>query len=259
MSEVDLFRIVMGDDVWTVTSADERQVYNDEVYTPLAMGRTNVEQKNSLARANLDVRIPLGHELAQRQMTSISEVPVSLTLFVDDGTDVAVQWKGLLASIKPDDAALTLTFESIFTSLKRPGLRARYQRSCRHAVYYGRCGLDRADFAVAATLSAISGDTMTVPAASGQTDGYYMGGMIEAADGTLAFITGHAGTTITVQRVPYAFALQFANEGAGSAVTLYPGCDRSRETCKSRFNNLVNYGGFDFIPKKNPMGGGAIV
>ena len=80
-----------------------------------------------------------------------------------------------------------------------------------------------------------------------------------AADGSLGYITGHTGTQITIQRMPYSLITQFEDEGAGTAISLYPGCDHTRETCKAKFDNLLNYGGFDWIPAKNPMGGSSIV
>jgi len=34
------------------------------------------------------------------------------------------------------------------------------------------------------------------------------------------------------------------------------GCDHSVSTCAARFDNLANYGGFPFIPTKNPFSTG---
>jgi hypothetical protein len=34
------------------------------------------------------------------------------------------------------------------------------------------------------------------------------------------------------------------------------GCDHSVSTCAARFGNLANYGGFPFIPTKNPFSTG---
>lgn len=42
----------------------------------------------------------------------------------------------------------------------------------------------------------------------------------------------------------------------GSGVQLTAGCDHSTSTCQSRFDNLDNYGGFPFIPTKNPFSTG---
>src|SRR3546814_2715916 len=60
---------------------------------------------------------------------------------------------------------------------------------------------------------------------------------------------------LTIQRMPFTLITQFEDEGAGTAISLYPGCDHRRMTCKDKFNNILNYGGFDWIPTKNPMGG----
>lgn len=259
MSSIDLFRIVMDAQVWTMTSAEKAQTYGGERYVPTAIDRGETEQKNSLAKADLDVTLPLDHPLSEILLTTLYDQIVSLTLFNNDGTTVSVVWKGRLASIKPDMNKLSMSFESIFTSLRRPGLRARFQKSCRHALYHRGCTLDPEDFATAATLDSITGNVLDVPEASGEADGYFRGGMIRAANGTLAFVIEHTGTLLVLQRMPPALVDQFADEGAGTAITLYPGCDHTRATCIAKFDNLLNYGGFDWIPSKNPMGGSSIV
>ena len=38
-------------------------------------------------------------------------------------------------------------------------------------------------------------------------------------------------------------------------VTLVAGCDHSMAVCAGRFDKLDNYGGFPFIPPKNPFDG----
>ena len=38
-----------------------------------------------------------------------------------------------------------------------------------------------------------------------------------------------------------------------------PGCDLRRDTCKAKFGNLLNFGGFPDIPGRNPFGGTSIV
>ena len=119
--------------------------------------------------------------------------------------------------------------------------------------------MDPEDFALDAVASAVANvKTFTVAAAATQPDGYYTGGMLRADDGTLSYIIAHVGSSITIQRLSYSLAEAIAN-GFPFDVKLYPGCDHSRQTCNDKFDNLLNYGGFDFIPTKNPMGGSSIV
>lgn len=254
---IDLFKITMGDDVWNLTSADTVQTYNSEDYFPVAVGRGGIEQKTELNKANVEVRLPLDHELSVSLLASFSEQTVGLTIYTKK-TTVKVSWKGRLASLKPGDTNLTLIFESVFTSLRRPGLRARYQKSCRHALYGRGCTLDPEDFAVVGSCTDVSSNVVTVTEAGLQPDGYYTGGMIRGPDNLLGYIIGHSGTALTIQRVPYSIR-QAAAIAYPFNVTIYPGCDHSRATCGDKFSNGLNYGGFDWIPSKNPMGGSSIV
>ena len=64
-------------------------------------------------------------------------------------------------------------------------------------------------------------------------------------------IVGHNANAITVSAVPPGLAI-------GDAIYLYPGCDRTLNTCHAKFGNSANFGGFPFIPTKNPFGGSPI-
>lgn len=249
--------------VWTFTSGNEIVTYNagdgNEDYVPASISRTEAEVKNEIAKANIEVQLSLNNEVAVRWLADNGEKIVTLTIFerAKNGT-VSVVWKGRLASILPGMNAVTLKMESIFTSLRRAGLRARYQRSCRHPLYGRGCNLDPEDFAIAGVVSASASKTLTIVAADAYADGYFVGGMLRAPDNTLSYIIGHVGSAITIQRLSYSL-LQEIEDGFPFNVTLYPGCPHDRTSCNNKFNNLLNYGGFDFIPTKNPMGGSSIV
>lgn len=249
--------------IWTFTSGNQAINYDAgegvEKYVPASISRTDAEVKNEIAKANLDVTISLNNEVGLRWLADNGEKIVSLTIFEREknGT-VNVVWKGRLSSIVPGMNEITLKMESIFTSMRRPGLRARYQRSCRHPLYGRGCRLDPEDFAIAGTVTATTKKTFTIAAADAQVDGYFVGGMLRAPDGALSYIIAHVGSAVTVQR--FSFSLQQAVEaGDDFDVTLYPGCDHSNATCNAKFANGLNYGGFDYIPSKNPMGGSSIV
>jgi hypothetical protein len=257
VKKIELFRIVVEDVIWTFTSHDVNQIYDsgdgDELYVKTPIDRTEIQSNKEVTKAGVTINIPIDHPFAKYMLITYFEQSVSMTIFEDVNGTVSVFWKGRLASIQPSNTTLSLVFESIFTSLRRPGLRATFQRTCRFALYGKGCELDPDDFDVPATVSAISGNTLTVPEASGQPNGYYLGGMVAAPDGTLSYIIGHTGTTIVLQRISKSLIAAFALTGVGTAIKLYPGCDHSRATCHAKFNNVLNYGGFDWIPTKNPF------
>jgi uncharacterized phage protein (TIGR02218 family) len=207
----------------------------------------------------LTVTIPIDCDLAVTILTATSENPMSVTVFSNIDGVTEVTWKGRVASFQPtEDEKLDLSVESIFTSFSRIGLRARFQKSCRHALYGRGCKLLLADFENDVTIDAISGNTLIVPEASGFDDGYFAGGIITSPDNSFLFVIGHSGTSIQVQRLNFSMVSQFAIQGPGMTAKIYPGCNKSRDTCRVKFDNLLNYGGFDHIPTKNPMGGSSI-
>lgn len=269
MSPKELYRFVEGETVWNFTSADENEEYNGELYVSSAIGRNEVESKNELSRANIEISFSIDDAFARRYLKSVIDEVVTLTIFrkESDGT-VSVVWKGRLSSLKPNIAEIVLVFESVFTSLRRPGLRIRYQRSCPHTLYGKGCTLIKEDFGVTGVVTNYEKNVVKMPIAATYPSGYFTAGIIEAPDGSLRFITNHYQDTLTLIRSLDNLAELFAAKGYGNSygwaygdltARIYPGCDRLRETCNDKFNNMDNYGGFPFIPLKNPFGGSSIV
>lgn len=258
-TELYLFNEQGSDLEWRFTSGNQTITYLTKSYTPTAISRSNIDSRKELVRANLDIKVSLTNPAALRWMSDNGENIVSVTVFERTRSGVFnVIWKGRLVSIIPGMEDITLKFESIFTSLRRPGLRARYQRSCRHALYGRGCRLNPETFADTVSLTARSGNVVTIPLAASKPSGYYTGGMLRSPDGVLSYVIDHAGQLITLQRISFSL-ISAITAGFPVTVKLYPGCDLSRATCDSKFNNILNYGGFDFIPQKNPMGGSSIV
>lgn len=258
--KLELYRFIEGPTIYLRTNFDQPYTYDsgsgDEIYLPSLLKRTEIQSQNTINKASIDINFGLDDDMARHWMVDNVESIITLTIFEVDGSDTSVSWKGRLAAIKPNQSDLTITFESIFTSLQRPGLRARMLRNCRFSLYGRGCGLDKTGFAVPGTPTAVSGVSVTSAVAASFPDGYFTAGMIAGADGTLRFITAHIGSTLTMmRRLP---SLEIAFAAGPTSITLYPGCDRTRPTCDRVFNNLPNYGGFDWIPIVNPFGGSSI-
>jgi uncharacterized phage protein (TIGR02218 family) len=202
-------------------------------------------------------------------LAPLGNQPVTLTIFRGHeqvlGETVA-HWKGRVVGAEVEGARLILSAESIFSTLRRAGVRAKYQSLCRHALYGRGCGLDIAQHLAILTVAAVSGATVTVPGAAAQPDGWYRSGVLRFGV-QLGFIIGHVGATITLSRPMPELATALANPtldpvtGAPQpiAVDIAPGCDLRAETCAAKFGNLLNFGGFPSIPGRNPFGGGSIV
>ena len=253
----ELYKFVQGDNSWTYTSADNSYGYADDTYTPASITRGSYEASEELARGNITIEIGLLEDLGQHLIDFQADFITTVSIFKMTPDDTVVIWRGRISSHAVSENKVTITGESIYTSIGRAGLRARFQRNCRYALYmdYG-CGLNKDNFEVSTVFSTVSDNVVTVPSAGGYAANYFTGGMIRASNGSYGFIMQHNGTQLILSRRLEQLFVDAA--GGQFAIKLYPGCNRTMSDCTNKFNNLDNYGGFPWIPTKNPFGGSSI-
>jgi uncharacterized phage protein (TIGR02218 family) len=263
-----LYQFVEGDQVWRFTSRATAWTSagsgGDTItWEPAAVAHGDVVQTSETW--------PLSHPFARRFLAPLGNTPVTLTIFRGHeqvlGETVA-HWKGRVVGTEVEGQRILLQAESIFSTLRRAGVRAKYQRLCRHALYGRGCGLDIALYWLTGTVTAVSGNasSLTTPEAAAEPAGWYRGGVLRFG-AQLGFITGHAGDILTLSRpmpeLAAALATPEIDPETGTAipvlVDIAPGCDLRAATCAAKFGNLANFGGFPEIPGRNPFGGGSIV
>lgn len=265
-----LYRFAEGAEVWRFagrvsdwiapsgTFADEP---SNTTWTASALSHGNIIQSGDPRRVDLSITFPLSDPFARRYLGPRGSAVTTLTIFrgheqVPD--EVVAHWKGRIVSARVEGVRITLQAESLFTTMRRQGVRAKYQRLCRHVLYAGGCRLDIEDFMVAATATSRSGTQITVPEAAIQPDGWYRGGVLRHT-GVPGFIVGHVGTTLTLAGRLTELEAAIDDPEITASVEIAPGCDLRRDTCVSRFDNLLNFGGFPDIPGRNPFGGTSII
>ncbi len=252
---VELFRFAQGVRKWLYTSGPTSETHQSEVYEPAAIMRGAIDRTTDINRSSIDITMPRDSALAGEFIAAPPEGVISVTVFRrhrgDGDLDTIVIWKGRVSGAKLTGHKLELTCSPISSSLRRPGLRAKYQLMCRHALYDGGCGVLRDSYKTTGTVDAGGGVTIQVNAAASKPNGYFNGGILSAESGQ-RMIVSHQGQNLKIMS-------QIPGLAIGENVELYAGCDHSKETCFYKFNNLDNYGGFPFIPTKNPFSGDAIV
>lgn len=250
---LELYRFTMGDRLWLYTSADHEVAYGDESYQPGYIKRSGFTKGGDARKSSIEIEVSASNDLALVFRTGWLPALMVMTIYRHhyEDAEFSVLWKGRITGCKWAGSVATLTSESVFTLFQRAGLRRMYQVGCPHVLYGSACGLHEATWKVAATVDAVGGTEVTLTGIAGYGDGYFLGGIFKAGD-ELRLVTAHAGGVIT---------LVDAMDGLveGDTVTLWPGCGRTVNACKSKFNNLDNYGGLPFLPSKNPFSGDALV
>jgi uncharacterized phage protein (TIGR02218 family) len=251
---VELYEFLNGATAYRYTSAAGDVSYGGHTYTAVPIARGAVEATSETARLALEITCArsLGVLALFALMPPAEVVAVTLRrLHAGDGEAVTL-WMGRVLNVTLNNVAAEIHCESVYTSLKRVGLRRTYGKPCPHVVYRPGCGLDRNAFKAVKTVSAVSGTTITLSAMGAFAAGYFSGGYLEWESSAGYFeqraIRSQVGGVLTI-------GFPLPGLAAAASVNLYPGCDHTFATCAGKFGNGLNYGGQPHWPSKNPFDG----
>lgn len=152
------------------------------------------------------------------------------TMAVTEVRSLDVQFK-----IKPKTATLSAVLPNRL-----------YYPSCPYTLFSEACGLEKDRFKVAATITAVDGTELTVDV--NRPGDYFGSGILTFRSGNLSdtcvSIVSSSGSTV---RVPLPFMVP---PKPGDRVELLPGCHKTREECRKKFENAKRWRGTPFVPRK---------
>lgn len=251
---VELYEFARNTKVWKFTSAVvDLDLSSDGTYTSAPIDRTEVASTQEQARNAVELTVPRTFAIADLYRIAPPTDIISLTIkrfHREEEDDTVVVWKGRLLNCSFEGARAVLKCEPISSSLKRLGLRRLYQKQCPHPLYgEDGCKVDKEAHKIDTTITNIDGVNVTVGALLSRP---YAGGYIERedADGNFErrFIRSFTGLVLTL-------AQRLVTASVSDAVTVFPGCDHTMQTCDEVYDNILNFGGMPFIPQKNPFDG----
>lgn len=247
---LEIYDIWYGSTYWRYTSGDVAVTYDGNVYQPAPIQRDLVLYDSNLEISNLNITFgrsqgPMTLYVAQNpilvlwvKVTRLFRDLLTEPDIIFIGQISRVSFKGLTAR------AQCVGFESY---LKQPIPRYRWQRACNWDVFGTKCAKADTLFKVTTPLATISSDGLTLTSTDfglQDPDFYTLGKLQFGSD--YRMITYHVGNTIKIRyRMLYLIP--------GSSVTAYAGCDRNAETCRDKFDNIINFGGHSYIPLDNPV------
>lgn len=221
----------------------------NQTYRPVAISHGKVRQGEDVRKDTITITIPRGDNLTSEFINMAPETTTSVTIRkMHRGMsfdDAVVIWKGRVVAGEPKQQQFELSCESVFTAMRRTGIRLRCELICQHALYDSECGVDQAEFETEEEVVTMPSATEIEVDSITQDDGWFSGGILKHGEDT-RFITRHSGDTVIISR-----PLPGLEEG--EKVFLYPGCDRTLDTCKDKFDNKLNFLGFPWFPGSNPF------
>lgn len=261
-SPVEVFEFVAGATTYYYTSAIDTQTLGAQVYTPVAgLQRGETLEGPDKRENDFSILLPTTNPVAQIFVGVLPGYRVGVTVKRfhrnDTPTPEVVQvFDGYVQGAsfsKADGKVCELTSRTVIASRGRMIPRRTFASSCGHVLYdESTCQVDDTDPAFrASSLSVVSqvGAILTVSSGLSGTypDAFMQGGYVEvigAADFRL--IIDHTGNVVTLQQ-PFSVL--------PSTVNVYAGCAHTVAVCSSKFDNVLRYGGFPFVPTKNPYSG----
>ena len=162
-------------------------------------------------------------------------------------------YKGQIAGGKyaADGTKIELQARSVEAATSRTIPRFTFMGMCNHILFDSGCKKSSAGFTFSGPVASISDVAYTVTGATGQPDGFWTGGWVTpVGTNDYRMILTHVGDVITL-------LLPFPGDLTGQDVDIYAGCDHTLAgACANKFDNVLEFGGFAFVPTKNPFATG---
>lgn len=249
---IELYEFTYGVNKFLYTTQATNYVVGNTVYEAIPISRQSMKISTDSRRDQLILTAPRDFQIAQFFKISSPGEPINLTIKKKhrNDTEAIVEWLGRVMAAEWGGSGVKLTCESVYSVIQKRGLTRVYSYACPFTLYGKECKVDAGAYKRTATLTAVNATVLTSVDFGTQVDGYWTGGYIswESPDKILftRFVTGHSGNQISLSQ-------QLQGLAVGDRVDIYPGCNHTLETCRYKFNNLLNYGGFPWIPNKNPF------
>jgi hypothetical protein len=256
---VELYEFAFGSVPYLYTSAEDEILLGAGIYEPVAgIKRGKIEDGPERRNADFTVELPTTDPLAQRFLAVLPGVRVSLTVrryhrgdTGGGGPEAVTIFSGfvLSANFSKKGRLCTLAARNALASLGRIIPSRSYMSSCNHIHYEpNSCRADDTsplNRVSAAVVTSQAATLLTVPGLSLFPDGSFDGGYVEAI-GTDDFrlILSHVGDVVSLLTP---FPVQ------PSTVNVFRGCGHTIEACHDDFDNVLNFGGFAFVPRINPF------
>lgn len=242
----------------------ERTIIHDGVhFNPEAIQRASLNSSGTLDKSTLNIDTDKDSPIAELFRVYPPSSPVRITILQGHADDVDQQflvvWTGRVLNAKWNNSEVTLSCEPIASSLRRPGLRRRYQISCPHVLYGPICRANKEASTISTTLAeSVNGGRVVAVHAQ-----LSIGQIGRLRNGTFEWMTPDGNreartilSTQVTESQPPRLILSGVVMGlaSGYQVNLVYGCGHNLSDCETVHGNLPNYGGMPWIPTKNPFG-----
>lgn len=255
---VEVYEITAGATSFFYTSAEDDQLVGAQTYTAVEGLRRGVQTEGPEKRENeFAIRLPTFDSLAQIFVGVLPgfRVQMQVRRFHRDDTptpEVIQIFDGFVETAKFEEQGkvTVLVARTALGAVGHTIPRRAYQGSCNHVLYDPlTCKVDDTDPAFrASALSVDSQVSSTLTVAAGlmgtYADGFMNGGFVE--------VIGVSDFRLILSHTSNDLELHTPFTTTPTLINVFAGCAHTIAVCGSKFDNVIEYGGFAFVPVKNP-------
>lgn len=257
---VRFFDFSMGPKNWHYVGNSATPILVDvELYVPdplLAMG--SIQQALGEVPPSVEFTISATSEIAQYYLPYMPPEPMYVRVRREHEEsapgEFGVEFIGeiVTSSFDENEGTCTLTAKMTSSALSRRVPWPMFTPTCTWVLYGPGCGLDREAYATETTIVGgadgitISSNAFATAAGDNpQPEQWFRNGWLRhVLTGEVRTIVAHEGVNVYLQT-------PFTRASNGDQVIAYAGCDRTRQTCKIKFNNFNRAMIFPWIPGRN--------
>lgn len=209
-----------------------------------------LESRNALSTDNLSIAGLIADEaISETDILSgrydHARVDVYLCNWADVTQGVMQLRRGFIGEVTVKGGQYQAELRGLHDLLQRP-VGDRFTPSCRHDLGDAECTVDLGPLTVTGTVTSAASSAVFTDGARTEDDSEFDGGLLTWTSGA------NAGFATEIKRYEdKAFSLWLAAPfavAAGDEYAATPGCDKRLATCKTRYDNVINFGGFPYLP-----------
>lgn len=232
------------------------------VCTSIPIFRDGLSVTGTVDEARFKIRLARDERIVDVMLNGEPDFVVSVDVYRFHANDPDKQFERVATArvlgCSLNNGEASLDCDPYSGKTRRTGLRRNYQYGCPYVLYGVECKAQKRLYP--ATVSTVTSATLKIAVrtpTAGETTlvvadlDHFLGGLAVWTDPVYGKrflqIIGFSeidSTILVVGKVP----------PQGSKIILIKGCDRSEEFCTVVHNNVLNFGGFPWIPTKNPIG-----
>jgi uncharacterized phage protein (TIGR02218 family) len=237
--------------VFGFTDHDQNLVMDDVTYEArTGYTRTAIQTISDLSVDNLDIESAFDSEAITAQdlrdgVWDNAEVLIFLVNWSTLSQGKIILKRGTIGQVELKDTLYRAELRGL-TQLFSQNIGELYTADCRADLGDARCGVNLESITVSGTVTEATDRYGFTDSSRIEEDDYWKRGLITWTSGA------NAGRKMEIRAFASgAFTLFLpmpSKIAVGDAYTVQPGCDKTFETCRSRYSNGINFRGEPYVP-----------